>query len=92
MNTKAFFSYTKSLRKTNSIPNQVSFGTETANDRYSVSNLFAKYFASVFQHDCFTDFIVNQFTTDLQIYDITATEVKTILDELKRTIYLQYFL
>lgn len=81
-NTKAFFSYTKSLRKTNSIPNRVNFNSEFAEDRDLVCDLFSKYFASVFTHDCHQDFVVNQFAPYLHITDITKTKVKVILDKL----------
>ena len=47
-NTKCFFAFTKSLRKTNSLPSGMKLGDETADDRDSVCNLFAKYFNSVF--------------------------------------------
>lgn len=82
VNTKAFFSYTKSLRKTNSIPNRVHFRSEFAEDRDSVCNLFAKYFASVFTYDTYEDFVVYQLVPDLNIDDITAEEVKVILGKL----------
>ena len=60
VNTKAFFSYTKSLRKTNSVPSQVYYCLESAADPDSVCNLFARYFASVFKCSDYRDFIVDQ--------------------------------
>lgn len=47
-NTKSFFAFTKSLRKTNSLPNDMKLENETSNDRQSICNLFAKYFHSVY--------------------------------------------
>ncbi len=47
-NTKCFFAFTKSLRKTNSLPNGMKYGVELASDRLSICNLFAKYFDSVY--------------------------------------------
>lgn len=81
-NTKAFFSYTKSLRKTNSIPNRVQLCDEFADDCDSVCDLFAKYFASVFQQDSYCDFVMNQFAPDIHISAVSANEVKAILDRL----------
>ncbi|KAG4074271.1 hypothetical protein HA402_008680 [Bradysia odoriphaga] len=74
VNTKAFFSYTKSLRKTNSMPSQVHYCLESAADPDSVCNLFAKYFASVFKHDSFQDFVANQLAPDFSFSDITVDE------------------
>lgn len=47
-NTKCFFSLTKSLRKTNSLPNYMKYGERVASDRNSVCDLFASFFQSVF--------------------------------------------
>lgn len=47
-NTKCFFAFTKSLRKTNSLPNSMKLDSEDSNDRLSICNLFAKYFDSVY--------------------------------------------
>lgn len=48
LNTKCFFAFTKSLRKTNSLPNDMKLGNEVSGDRESICNLFAKFFSSVF--------------------------------------------
>lgn len=82
VNTKAFFSYTKSLKKTNSIPNQVHFQGELADDPNAVCNLFAKYFESVFRHCTFVNFVVNQIVPDFYIDEISAADVKAMLDRL----------
>lgn len=47
-NTKCFFSFTKSLRKTKSLPNSMKFEDEISSDRVSICNLFSKFFTSVF--------------------------------------------
>jgi len=47
-NTKCFFAFTKSLRKTNSLPNNMKLNAEVGDDRQSICNLFAKFFSSVF--------------------------------------------
>ena len=45
---KAFWSYTKSLRTTNSIPKEMNLDNETANSGEQIANLFSKYFTSVY--------------------------------------------
>lgn len=40
-NTKCFFAFTKSLKKTNSLPSCMKFNYEISNDRSSICNLFA---------------------------------------------------
>lgn len=47
-NAKCFFSMTKSLRKTNSLPNYMKYGGQVASDRKSICNLFSIFFQSVF--------------------------------------------
>lgn len=47
-NTKCFFSFTKSLKKTNSLPSSMKLESEVSNDRASICNLFAKFFQSVY--------------------------------------------
>lgn len=84
VNTKAFFSYTKSLRKTNSVPSVVHYGPDSASDPDSVCNLFAKYFASVFNHSSYGEFVVSQMTPDLHISDVTLDEVRVLLSKLDR--------
>lgn len=49
VNTKCFIAFTKSLRKSNSLPQSMKFGSESASDRQSVCNLFAKSFKSAYQ-------------------------------------------
>lgn len=85
-NTKCFFSYTKSLKATNSLPkivqhDGVSSGVSTSN-RQSACNLFADYFASVFQKPDSERITKHQLTTDFIVSSITNNEVKLILDKL----------
>lgn len=49
VNSKCFFSYTKSLKTSNTYPNNVQYGDESATDKQSTCNLFARYFATVYQ-------------------------------------------
>lgn len=50
-NSKCFFSFTKSLNKTNSLPNNMSLANESSNERQGICNLFAKFFGSVFNQN-----------------------------------------
>lgn len=50
-NTKAFFAYTKSLNKSNKLPNVMNFNNLTSNDPKIISNFFAKHFESVYEPD-----------------------------------------
>lgn len=44
VNAKCFFSFTKSLRKTNSLPGSMKLGSSRGDDGVSICNLFAKFF------------------------------------------------
>lgn len=50
-NTKCFFAFTKSLRKTNSLANSMKYGDSVSNDRETICNFFASFFDSVYQKD-----------------------------------------
>lgn len=47
-NSKAFFSYTKSLKNTNSLPNQMQLDGVSANKSSNLCDLFASFFESVY--------------------------------------------
>lgn len=47
-NAKCFFAFTKSLRKTNSLPNSMKFYHEEASEKLAICNVFSKYFSSVY--------------------------------------------
>lgn len=48
-NTKAFFAYTKSLNKSNRLPNVMKLNNESSDDLTEIANLFAKNFESVYE-------------------------------------------
>lgn len=50
-NTKCFFSFTKSLKKTNSLASSMKYGDKICNDRVSICDLCANFFATVYQSD-----------------------------------------
>lgn len=47
-NSKCFFAFTKSLRKTNLLPGSMKLNDDIGSDRQTICNLFARYFNSVF--------------------------------------------
>lgn len=48
-NTKAFFAYTKSLNKSNKLPNIMNLKDESSDNPSEIANLFAKHFESVYE-------------------------------------------
>lgn len=48
-NPKSFFSYTKSLRRTNKLPALMRFGDRSSESMAETANLFAEYFSSVYE-------------------------------------------
>lgn len=51
VNPKAFFSYTKSLQKSNSLPNQMQLNDVSADVSSNLCDLFASFFESVYNDD-----------------------------------------
>lgn len=81
-NTKCFFSYTKALKASNSLPNVVEHGSKIATDRRSACNMFAAYFASVYQEPDNERIESIRPTTTFNIPHITNVEVQQILEKL----------
>lgn len=81
-NTKSFFSYTKSLKASNSLPNVVHHNGSSSSDRQSVCNMFASYFASVYQQPDHERINIRQVTADFKLSPISPEEVKVILEKL----------
>lgn len=50
-NPKSFFSYTKSLKKSNHLPSEMHYKNERSENINATTNLFAKYFSSVYAPD-----------------------------------------
>lgn len=82
-NSKCFFSYAKSLKKTNSLPVNMSLNDESADNRQSVCDLFARFFNSVFQDSGNVDDICDDDVTGLNLNSFTISEddVKSVLTE-----------
>lgn len=75
---------TKSLRKTNSLPNYMKYGDKVANGRYSNCNLFSSFFRSVFLRNEAEGVVVDMDseygTDDAEVDIIFSTEdVKDVL-------------
>lgn len=47
-NTKAFFAYTKSLNKSNKLPNLMKLNSESSDDPNIIADFFAKHFESIY--------------------------------------------
>lgn len=82
-NPKAFFAYTKSLHKSNSLPNIMRYGSKVADKDNGVCDLFAEYFASVYcadHDDCHIDVGKCQRpdAPDVQVY-VTLRDIKDAL-------------
>ncbi len=82
VNTKCFFSYTKSMKKSNSLPNCVQYNETVASDRQSICNLFADYFASVYDNSGLSRVDIDRFAPDFIFQNITNAEVSDILSKL----------
>lgn len=86
VNTKYFFSYTKSIRKTNVMPCSMKYDNLVGNDAESIANLFATHFESVYrsplntvthQHDPSDDNVSNS-----PVYSVTQADVGELLKSL----------
>lgn len=74
-NSKCFFSYTKSIRRTNSLPSNLSHGNVSVSDKDSACNLFARFFSSVYQQSgCTNDVFDDELVDRLRLKDITMSE------------------
>lgn len=51
MNTRAFFAYTKSLKKFNKVPNVMKLGNDSSDNPTEIVGLFARHFESVYELD-----------------------------------------
>ena len=87
-NTKCFFSYTKAQKASNSLPNVVHHEGISAFSRQSVCNLFADYFASVYQQPDHGTVEGDQILADFDVPPIDVEEVKVILKKFGKVLFL----
>lgn len=85
-NTKCFFSFTKSLKKTNSLPSSMKLGDEITSDKSSICNLFAKFFKSVYNEKAsYVGVVYDAFSHQEQLQPeicaktITSSQVEEVL-------------
>lgn len=81
-NSKCFFSYTKSMRKTNSLPVNLNHDGNNVSDNDSACDLFARFFNSVYQSSGITDDIFDCGLTSgprLNIINVSEEDVRSIL-------------
>lgn len=81
-NTKAFFAYTKSLNKSNRLPNVMKFNNESSDIPSNIANFFATHFESVYATD--NDSV---FRTDLtcncgEHFEITDDLIRNVIQQM----------
>lgn len=81
-NTKCFFSYTKSLRKSNSFLNSMKYVGDQADRRETVCDLFARFFDSVYRQGdtpVTGTFESEPCDSDLNLLSVSEVDVKSAL-------------
>lgn len=81
-NPKCFFSYTKSLKSSNSVPNVIQYQNVTAKDNQSICDVFAKYFQSVYQEPDSDTIPVQPSPSKFKIPQFPPSKIKPVLDKL----------
>lgn len=76
------FSHTKSLKSTNSLPNNLKYKNISANDRQSICNLFADFFSSVYQSSDAMKLNSQKRANNFKVITISIDEVKRVLNKL----------
>ena len=81
---KEFWSYTKSLKKTNSYPRSLTFNDYSETNPKRLANTFAQYFSSVYDdNSTFTNVYTNSFLhPSLEAIEISEQKVTDILSKL----------
>lgn len=73
-NSKCFFSYTKSIRKTNSLPINLNHNDDSASDKNSACDLFARFFNSVYQGSgCTNDIFDDELIDRIRLKNVTVS-------------------
>lgn len=86
-NIKVFWSYSKSLRKTNCIPKVMHLDDISANDGEHIANIFSKYFSSVYTNsesstNDYVPSITEHNQSNLGKIHISADEIKCFLSKI----------
>lgn len=81
-NTKCFFSYTKLLKSSNSLPNVIHYDGVSTSDRRAACAMFAEYFASVHQKPDSVRIPITEPANEFVIPAVTSVVVKSVLDKL----------
>lgn len=80
-NPKCFFSYTKSLRKSNKLPTSMHLKNEISENMRDTANLFAKHFSSVYaSHNPSSPSQCNNNCNNY--FELTANDIKIIISNL----------
>lgn len=82
-NPRCFFSYTKSLRKSNNLPAVMHLGNQTSDNMRDTVNLFAKYFSSVYDT---TDSGSNTPTTEpvTDFFEFSTNDLLSIISNMDK--------
>lgn len=74
-NSKCFFSYTESMKKTNSLPINLRLKDDRLNDKSCACDWFARFCKSVYQEsDCISDIFDDCSFTNAQLRNIAITD------------------
>lgn len=79
-NPRSFFSYTKSMQKSNNLPLIMHYNDVTSNDTRQTANLFADYFESVYSSSSPTNFQCNN--NCLHYMQINEDDITKIINSL----------
>lgn len=83
-NPRSFFSYTKTLQKSNQLPSTMRYNNSTSIDMKQTANLFADYFESVYTTSAPTDFHCNNNCNNyMQITNDDIIKIINSLDQNK---------
>ena len=83
-NSKYFWSYVNSKRKTNGLPHSMYLNDVESSDTVKICEMFAKYFSSVFTNDIPTSNNISDsdFSIDISALNIVIADVKIALSNL----------
>lgn len=82
-NPRCFFSYTKSLQKSNHLPAIMRFKTRTAENMKATTNLFAEYFSSVYTTNNTTNDVVCNNNCD-NYFDFSELDIINIINKMDK--------
>ena len=84
-NPKSFYNFVNSKRRSRIYPNSLKFGSISADDDLSISNIFADFFATTYSTKNYDKSVLYPFhiTTASSIINVNSLNVTTVLSNLK---------